>query len=138
MLLHGSDKTFKTLKSNRSISSQKKWKGKDDIIYFSPSLAYALFFAVRPSSGMSRMDIRKGIVYFQRLDELASEKDVYIHIIDISDIPLEKRKWVNNYELEAQLDEIKPVRIETHKTAEIFEHFQVIKDEEEFKRLKAS
>lgn len=139
MLFHGNDRPFKTLKRRQLTTSpdkdkgEKEWKRRN-AIYLSYSFPFALFFAAKPSSGMNMMSIRKGIVYFEKLDEFDPEKDVYIHVVDISDIPPEKRKWVNEYELEVQLDKIKPVRIETHKAGEIFEHFQVIKDKEEFER----
>ncbi len=143
LLYHGSDRPFKTLKRRQLTNSpdkdkqEKEWKRRN-AIYLSPSLAFALFFAVKPSSGMNMMSIRKKLVYFQKLDELDPQKDVYIHVVDISDIPPEKRKWANEYELEIQLKEIKPVRIETHKAGEIFEHFQIIKEKEEFERRVAS
>lgn len=142
-LYHGSDSSFPTLKRRQltrspdSDGQEREWKRRD-AIFLSPSFRFALFFAAKPSSGTNRMDIGRGIVYFEKLDELDPEKDVYIHIVDISDIPPTRRKWVNEYELEVQLDEIALVRIETHKAGEIFEHFRVVKDEEEFERLIAS
>ncbi len=139
MLFHGSKCSFPILKRRQLTTSPDKdrreieYKRRDSI-YLTHSLAFALFFAAKPSSGMNMMSIRKGIVYFEKLDEFDPKRDIYIHIIDISDIPPEKRKWVSEYELAVQLDEIKPVRIEIHKAGEVFEHFEVIRDKEEFER----
>ncbi len=139
LLYHGAARPFKTLRRNQLTKSpntdrkEKEWKRRT-AIYLTHSLAFALFFAAKPSSGMNMMSIRKGIVYFEKLDEFDPKRDIYIHIIDISDIPPEKRKWVSEYELAVQLDEIKPVRIEIHKAGEVFEHFEVIRDKEEFER----
>lgn len=141
ILYHGSERSFITLKRSQLTNSpdkdakEKEWKRRD-AIYLSPSLAFALFFAAKPSSGTNMMSAKKGIVYFEKIDEIDPQKDIYIYVVNISDIPQEKRRWANNYELEVLLDEIKPIRIETHKAGEIFKHFKVIKDKEEFERLK--
>jgi hypothetical protein len=141
MLLYHGGKPLKILRRRQLAASpdknkiERKWKRRN-AIYLSSSFDFALFFAVKPLSGRNMMSIRKGIVYFEKLDELNPEKDVYIHVVDIADIPSEKRKWVNAYELEVQLDAVRPVRTETHKAGEIFEHFRVIKDRKEFERLR--
>tara|TARA_Y100000310_G_scaffold320806_1_gene377622 strand:+ start:447 stop:914 length:468 start_codon:yes stop_codon:yes gene_type:complete len=143
LLYHGSNRPFKILKNDQLTNSpdkdrKERERKRRNVIYLSSSFAFALFFAAKPKLGKNMMSIKRGIVYFEKLDKLNPEEDVYIQIIDIADIPKEKRRWANEYELEVQLDEIKPVRIEIHKAGEIFEHFEVIKDEEEFERRKAS
>jgi hypothetical protein len=139
LLYHGSNSPFKKLKRFQLTNSPDKnrkertWKRRD-AIYLSPSFAFSLFFAAKPLSGTNLMSIKNRIVYFEKLNEFYPEKDIYMHIVDISDIPEDKRQWTNEYELEVLLDEITPIRIETHKAGEIFEHFEVIKDRKEFER----
>lgn len=134
-LYHGSHRPFTILKRRQKTSSPiGSRKERRDAIYLSPSLAFSLFFASKPSSGVNMMDIRRKIIYFEKMSSWDPERDVYMHIVEISWIPKRKLKWNNIYELELRANSIKPIRIEVHKAKEVLEHFEVINDLEEFKR----
>ena len=134
LLYHGADRPFKTLKANQLTRSPSRsflevfWR-KRGPIYLTPSLSFALFFGSKKWWGKNMISIKKGIVYFSSFNP---EKDVYIHVVDISNIPKEKLVWINERELAVHLKEITPVRVETNKAGEISRYLEIVKDRKEF------
>jgi len=116
-------------------------------IYLARSLLDALFYAIRRGSvgDDSKINHKKRIVYFEGLDKFDPEAEISINVVDPSVIPLEPkggeykiRLYSDEYQLIINMDEIKPLRVETHKAGEFFQYFKLIKDKGEFLRLKSS
>jgi len=126
MWYHGSKKLVSVLKR------QQAWgppgtpeKESLNMIYFTPDFAFALVSAARPE-GITEVNHNERTVHFENPDKFDPEKEVYVYIVDPSKIPDNKKIWIDKWQVAVDLDEIKPDKVEKHKSGEVSQYYSII------------
>ena len=100
-------------------------------IYLSPDFAFALVSGARPE-GVTKVDHNNRTVHFENQEKFDPNMDVYIYVVDSSQIPDDKiihvviNGKIDNSQIAVDLDEIEPLKVERHKAGEVFQHYKII------------
>lgn len=115
MLYHGSKRLVPMLKRSQAWGPPGTPKKESlDMIYFTQDFAFALVSAARP----------EGI--FENPNKFEPEKEVCIYMVDPSKIPDDKKILVDEWQVAVDLDEIKPDKVERHKSGEVSQYYSII------------
>lgn len=123
-LYHGSKKRIRKLKKQQAWNppGTPSEEGLNDI-YLTPDFPFALVSAARPL-GITEVNHKEKTVHFE--NPLNKELTVYIYIIDSEKIPPDKLRWIDEYQVIVDLDELEPDRIETYKAGEVSKYYTII------------
>ena len=131
-LYHGSRFLQKKLKRQQAYAPAGRPSEEGlNAIYLTQDFAFALVSGARPE-GITEVNHDDRTVHFENQDKFDSNMDVYIYVVDSSQIPEDKKIQVvingkiDNTQIAVDLDEIEPLRVERHKAGEVFQYYKVI------------
>ena len=131
-LYHGSTKKISKLKRQQAFAPPgRPPKEGRNAIYLTPDFAFALISGARPE-GITEVNHDDRTIHFENPDKFDSNMDVYIYVVDSSQIPDDKKIQVvingkiDNTQIAVDLDELEPLRVERHKAGEVFQYYNVI------------
>lgn len=126
MWYHGSKVLVSVLKRKQAWGPPGAPKEESlNMIYLAPDFAFALVSAARPE-GITEVNHKERTVHFENSDKFDPEKEVYIYMVDPSKIPDDKLCWIDRWQIGVDLDEIKPDKVETHKSGEVSQYYSII------------
>jgi len=122
---HGSKKLFPKLKKHKAYAPPGA-PPEDGLeaIYLTPDFVFALFNAAIPP-GTTKADLMNRTMCFENPDMFNPEEEIYIYIIDPSKVPDDRKKYIDEWQIVVDMDEIEPDKVETYKSAEILKYFTI-------------
>jgi hypothetical protein len=99
-----------------------------DAIYLTPKYEFALAVASMPEGAADIDEVTKTIK-FENPDEFDPNKEVYVYEIDSESIPKESLKDIDELQVAVlNIDELKPIKKNTHKAGDVEKYYEVKKD----------
>ena len=125
-LYHGSRFLQKKLKRQQAYAPAGRPSQEGlNAIYLTPDFAFALVSGARPE-GITEVNHNDRTIHFENPDKFDFNMDVYIYVVDPSQIPDDKKIQIDNWQIAVDLDEIEPLKVERHKAGEVFQYYKVI------------
>jgi hypothetical protein len=121
MWYHGSREKFNTLKRHHAVAPEgAPPEERLNVIY----LDFALAMAAGPQGGLTEISHGTKTIFFENTFD--PEKEVYIYFVDPSKIPEQKKIFIDEWQIAADIDEITPDKVERHKAGEVSQYYSII------------
>jgi hypothetical protein len=123
-LYHGSKKKVRKLKKQQAWNppGTPHEEGLNGI-YLTPDFAFALVSAARPL-GITEVNHKERTVHFE--NPLSKDLTIYIYVVDSEKIPSSKLRWIDQYQVLVDVEELKPDKIETYKAGEVLKYYTIL------------
>ena len=129
-LYHGSKQLFPKLEKRKALAPPGRPAEEAlEAIYLTPDFLFALACAARPP-GVSNIDLAKRTICFENPDKFEPNETIYIYFVDPTKIAEKNRIYIDPWQVAVTQDEITPVKIETYKSEDLFNHYILIDGEQ--------
>ncbi len=125
--LHGSPKRFEVLKRRKAQAPPMRPSQESlNAIYLTPDIGFALACAIGSKENRIEVNHFQKTIRFENPHEVDPEKVIYIYFVDPSNIPDERKVWIDQWQIAINMDEIIPVKAESYKASEISKYYRIL------------
>ena len=132
---HGSNRLFTVLRRRRPALMLGVPKEEVlNMIYLTPDFAFALVMAARPE-GITDVYNNRRLVRFENPDSIEPKREVYIYFVNPDRIPDSKKIWIDEWQIAADLDKLKPDRVEKREAGELWQYYRTFTDDSQVVKI---